>query len=184
MLSTRRLPARPARSRSSMTLAGLADTWRRTARGDNPDWTRLRGALDVLAQHPGRLPDALEPRPKPSGSPVMDALLAGIADKLADDALLPRPAGTKQTPGLESKWSAPGTSAMLAARRAATPPQLKERGLVLDESSLWRGGSSPVPATSRTSRARPNTPSPRPVIFSARPGLVLSDAEVRLVQGG
>ena len=72
----------------------------------------------------------------------MDALLAGIADKLADDARLPRPAWTKRTPRLESEWSAPGTPAMLAARQAATPPQLKERGLVLDEASLWRDRAS------------------------------------------
>ncbi len=142
VLSTQRLPARPVRSPSRTTLAGLSDAWQRTARGDTPDWTRLRGALDVLAQHPELLPDALESRPKPSGSAVMDALLAGIADKLADDARLPRPAWTKRITRLESEWSAPGTPAMLAARRAATPPQLKERGLVLDESSLWRDRAS------------------------------------------
>ena len=142
VLSTRPLPATPARSPSRTTLAGLSDAWQRTARGDTPDWTRLRGALDVLAQHPEMLPDALEPRPKPSGSAVMDALLAGIADKLADDACLPRPAWTKRTPRLKSEWSAPGTPAMLAARRAATPSQLKDRSLVLDESSLWRDRAS------------------------------------------
>jgi transcriptional regulator with XRE-family HTH domain len=141
LLSTRRLPATPARSRST-TLAGLTDAWQRTARGDTPDWTRLRGTLDRLAQHPEMLPDALEPRPKLSGSAVMDTLLAGIAEKLADDACLPRPAWTKRIPRLNSEWSAPGTPAMLAARRAATPPQLKERGLVVDESSLWRDSAS------------------------------------------
>jgi transcriptional regulator with XRE-family HTH domain len=141
VLTTRRLPATPARSRST-TLAGLADAWQRTARGDIPNWTRLRGALDVLAQHPEMLPDALEPCPEPSGSAVMDALLAGIADKLADDAGLPRPAWTKPIPRLTCEWSAPGTPAMLAARRAATPPQLRERGLVVDESSLWRDRAS------------------------------------------
>ena len=72
----------------------------------------------------------------------MDALLAGIADKLADDARLTRPAWTKRTSRLESEWSAPGTPAMLAARRATTPPQLKERRLVLDEASLWRDRAS------------------------------------------
>jgi len=142
VLNTRPLPAKPIRSRSRTTLAGLSDAWQRTARGDTPDWTRLRGALDVLAQHPELLPDALEPRPKPSGSDVMDALLAGIADKLADDARLPRPNWTKRIPRLKAEWSAPGTPAMLAARRAATPPQLKERGLLLDESSLWRDRAS------------------------------------------
>jgi len=49
---------------------------------------------------------------------------------------------TKRTPRLESEWSAPGTPVMLAARRAATPPQLQERGLVLDKSSLWRDRAS------------------------------------------
>ena len=142
VLTTRRLPATPTGPRSRTNLAGLSDAWRRTARGDTPDWTRLRGTLDVLAQHPEQLPDALEARPKPSGSAVMDALLAGIADKLADDAGLPRPTWAKRTPRLESEWSAPGTPAMLAARRATTPPQLQERGLVLDESSLWRGRAS------------------------------------------
>jgi transcriptional regulator with XRE-family HTH domain len=141
VLTTRPLPATPARSRST-ALADLADAWQRTARGDTPDWTRLRGALDLLAQHPEVLPDALEPRPKPSGSAVMDALLAGIAEKLADDARLPRPGWTKRIPRLTSEWSAPGTPTMLAARRAATPPQLKERGLVVDESSLWRDRAS------------------------------------------
>ena len=31
---------------------------------------------------------------------------------------------------------------MITARRAATPPQLKERGVVLDESSLWKDRAS------------------------------------------
>ena len=65
VLTTRRLPAPPSRQPSSKTLAGLSDAWHRTARGDTPDWTRLRGALDVLAQHPEALPDALAPRPQP-----------------------------------------------------------------------------------------------------------------------
>ena len=142
VLTTRRLPATAGRPPSRTALAGLSDAWQRTARGDTPDWTWLRGTLDELAQHPETLPDAIAPRPKPSGSAVMDALLAGIADKLADDAGLPRPAWTKRTPRLKSEWSAPGTPAMLAARRAATPPQLRDRGLVLDESSLWRDRAS------------------------------------------
>lgn len=66
VLTARRLPATPDGPPSMTTLAGLSDAWRRTARGDTPDWTRLRGALDVLVQHPEMLPDALEARPKPS----------------------------------------------------------------------------------------------------------------------
>lgn len=59
VLTTRRLPATPARPPAKTTLAGLSDAWKRTARGDTPDWSQLRGALDVLAQHPELLPGAL-----------------------------------------------------------------------------------------------------------------------------
>ena len=93
VLRTRRLSPTAAWPPSRITLAGLSDAWQRTTRGDTPDWARLRGALDVLAQHPGALPNALAPRPQPSGSAVMDALLAGIADKLADDAAFQGPPG-------------------------------------------------------------------------------------------
>ena len=105
------------------------------------DWTRLRGALDVLALASGAA--AGRPQaPEAVGLGRDGRAARGTADKLADDARLTRPAWTKRTPRLESEWSAPGTPAMLAARRAAAPPQLKERGFVLDESSLWRDRAS------------------------------------------
>jgi DNA-binding XRE family transcriptional regulator len=37
VLTTRRLPATPARPPLRTTLAGLSDAWQRTARGDTPD---------------------------------------------------------------------------------------------------------------------------------------------------
>lgn len=69
---------------------------------------------------------------------MIDALLAGIAEKLADDSGRPRPAWTQQVPALVREWAMPGTPQMIESRRGSTPPQLRDRGLVLDEASLWR----------------------------------------------
>ena len=123
-------------------LADLATAWRREAWGDVPDWTRVRAFLDLLALHPEWVVSASAARPMASGSLMMDALLAGMAEKLADDAGQARPDWVVTVPGLDVEWAAPGTPQMLAARRRTTPPQLSARGLVLDTGSLWR---APVP---------------------------------------
>jgi len=79
-------------------IADLADAWSPGSRGDRPDWTRLRAFLDTLALHPERTGSATLRKPDPSGSAVQDTLLAGIAEKLCDDAGLPRPAWTRRIP--------------------------------------------------------------------------------------
>lgn len=123
----------------SPALARLADAWTRTAGGDVPDWTRLRALLDYLAHHPVQVPDAIAPPPRRSGSRVMDALLAGIAEKLADDTGLPRPSWVRSAPRLKAgEWPLTGTPRMVAAWRARTPVQLAARGIVVDAASLWR----------------------------------------------
>lgn len=121
-----------------VALADLTTAWRRTAFGDSPDWTRFRAVLDQLALHPEAIPRAIRKPPAPSGSDMVDTLLAGIAETLADDTHRPRPAWTRRVPALEGEWTTPGTPRMLQARRACTPVQLRERGLVLDEATLWR----------------------------------------------
>jgi hypothetical protein len=77
-------------------------------------------------------------KPAPSGSALLDTLLAGIAEKTCDDAGLHRPTCARRVPGLPEGWATPGTPAMQEAIRAATPRQLAERGLSIDERSLWR----------------------------------------------
>jgi transcriptional regulator with XRE-family HTH domain len=140
-ITTRSRPAAqaaPPARRPRVELAELATAWKAAPYGDIPDWTRFRGALDQLAQHPDAVAVAIRKRPPPSGSAAIDALLAGIADKLADDAALPRPSWTKQAPTLDKEWATPGTPQMIESRRSSTPRQLRDRGLVLDEASLWR----------------------------------------------
>jgi transcriptional regulator with XRE-family HTH domain len=127
-----------ALSDGRVALANLNTAWRRTAFGDSPDWTRFRAVLDQLALHPEAIPRAIRKPPVPSGSDMVDTLLAGIAETLADDTNQPRPAWTRRVPALECEWATPGTPEMLRARRASTPVQLRERRLVLDEATLWR----------------------------------------------
>ncbi len=88
--------------------------------------------------HPEQVETAIARRPPKSGSLMVDALLAGIAEKLADDAGLLRPSWTRHVPVLSEEWLSPGTPRMQAAFRAATPPQLLRRGLLIDARSLWR----------------------------------------------
>jgi transcriptional regulator with XRE-family HTH domain len=119
------------------TLAELADAWIELPDG-HPDWTRLRSFLDGLALHPDDLETAIIRRPAKSESPVLDSLLAGIAEKLADDAGIGRPGWTRRTPCLSKEWSPFGPPRLIAKWRDAAPSQFLNRGLVVDESSLWR----------------------------------------------
>lgn len=124
-------------------IADLADAWSRDAEGhDWPDWTRLRAFLDHIALHPELTAPATVPAPEPSGSPVMDTLLAAIAEKMCDDAGIARPTWTRRIAPLQEAWSAPATPRMRAVAREATPAQLAARGLVVSRDSLWRSPST------------------------------------------
>jgi transcriptional regulator with XRE-family HTH domain len=130
--STRKPP-----SRRGPVLAELVDAWVESP-DEHPDWTKLRSFLDYLALHPDHVETAIIRRPAKTQSPVLDTLLAGIAEKLADDAGVGRPAWTRRAPSLSQEWSPFGTPRLVATWRDASPPQLLGRGLVIDEPSLWR----------------------------------------------
>jgi hypothetical protein len=102
------------------------------------DWTRLRAFLDYLARHPAHIIDAVAEQPERSGSVLLDNLLAGMAEKLCDDAGVPRPAWTTGIRPLKQEWVAPGTPRMQQATRAVTPTQLADRKVIVSEDSLWR----------------------------------------------
>jgi hypothetical protein len=78
----------------------------------------------------------------PSGFALMDTLLAGIPEKICDDAGLLRPRWPRHVPALSGTCATPGTPAMREAGRAATPHALAERGLSIDEHSVWRRPAS------------------------------------------
>lgn len=125
-------------STPDLTLADLHDAWRSTPRGPRPDWTRLRAFLERLDRHPELIAAAIRSPPRRTRSAMMNALLAGIADKLADDSGLSRPSWTRAAGGLKRCWYSPGTPRMRAAARASAPAQLLRRNLAIREDSLWR----------------------------------------------
>ena len=132
-----------AQAAASTGLADLVDAWTTGATGVRPDWTRLRALTDSLALHPEQTAAAINRTPPPSGSPMLDALLAGMADKLADDHGLRRPAWTRAPLRfLPSPWESPGTPRMRRAALAQTPAQLLEHGIIASLDSLWRDPST------------------------------------------
>lgn len=129
------------------SLADLTDAWSTDDTGqDQPDWTRLRAFTDYLAHHHDVSQAAVISAPDPSGSTFLDALLAGLAEKIADDCGFTRPAWTKRVPALARPWTSFGTPRMQAADRAATPPQLAHRNIFIPSASLWRRASDIEPA--------------------------------------
>ena len=119
-------------------LRALADAWEGSARGDRIDWTRLRAFLDHVALHPEEVAAAITPAPRPSGSALLDNLLAGIAETLADEQAIGSPVWTAQVPPLDVAWTTPGTPRSQEVARAATPAALAARGMTLAHTSLWR----------------------------------------------
>lgn len=128
----------------TVSLAGLSDARSNTPWGEAIDWTRLRAAIDDLTMHPEDLQSAIATPPPRSGSTRLDALLAGIAEKLADDAGLRRPSWCKTVPALAERWEPPGTPWMVARAAASAPEQLRRRNIFLGEAELWRDSSETV----------------------------------------
>jgi transcriptional regulator with XRE-family HTH domain len=119
-------------------LADLVDAWKVEQGSAPPNRTRLRAFLDMLAQRPELAGPATIRMPAPSGSALMDNLLASIAEKVADDAGIPRPPWTKRIPKLAERWVSSGTPRMRAEAEATTPEPLARRGITLRADSLWR----------------------------------------------
>ncbi len=118
--------------------AGLGDLTRAWSMRDGNvrlQWSQWRGFLDRLVLHPELIAEVIYPVPPPSGHRIVDSLIAAVAEKLADDAALPRPSWTGSVPGLVEPYS-PRTARQIAGRNV--PIQLSERGLLIDAESLWR----------------------------------------------
>lgn len=118
------------------SVASLVDAWNEEA--GRPDWARVRALLDTLDLHPEYRSSATIREPDPSGSPVMDNLMAGIAETIADLEGFRPPGWTKRIHPSSEEWAPPGTPRMLEARKATTPQRLADRHLVVDGESLWR----------------------------------------------
>lgn len=120
-------------------LGDLVSAWSTRGGQIRLDWTRWRALLDSLALRPERVPDAIYVPPPPAGEPIIDSLLAAIAEKLADDAGLPRPAWCVQVPHLDEPYRPP---VLRHVPGRTVPSQLKDRGLLIDTESLWRNAAA------------------------------------------
>ena len=78
------------------------------------------------------------PEPPRSRSEIMNALLAGMAEKLADDAGITRPSWTRKRPPLTEPWSIATRPSKRAEAEAATPIQFLHRKLLIPETTIWR----------------------------------------------
>lgn len=128
-----------ANAQQQLRLADLSEAWIEDARhAHHPDWTRLRGLADQLTLRPTLIAQAIMPEPPRSRSEIMDALLAGMAEKLADDAGITRPSWTRRRPPLTEPWSVATRPAKRAEAEAATPVQFLHRKLLIPETTIWR----------------------------------------------
>ena len=131
----RRIPHRTARGldRSETTSPSS-----HAAGEAQPNWTQWRAFADQLTLRPFLTAAAIAPAPAPSGSEFVDNLLAGTAEKLADDTGIRRPSWTLRFPPLRTPWRALGTPRMRADHAARTPPQFAARNITLPATSIWR----------------------------------------------
>lgn len=131
------LEIKPGDETEPLDLASLAPHWSTSALGDRPNWPRYRAFLDALGERPERVRRLISRRPDPSGSNLIDNVLAAIAEKCADDAGVRRPAWTRATPALEESYRS-DAPAWRRAQARPIPPQFAARGLDLPADSLWR----------------------------------------------
>lgn len=127
---------RGSSARANPTLAQLVTV--PEPKNDEIDWTSLRAFTDHLALHPERTALAIHDRPRPSGSRLLDNLLAGIAEKSADDIKIRRPNWAALVSALDAPWLSPGTPRIQQRARDQAPPQLAHRNVLVARSAIWR----------------------------------------------
>lgn len=120
-------------------LSDLSDAWIEDAlQNQHPDWVQFRRFADQLKLRPVLIAQAIMPEPPRSKSPLIDTLLAAIAEKLADDAGISRPRWTRQRPPLRHTWTVAIRPSKRAEFEASAPPQFIRRGLMIPETTIWR----------------------------------------------
>jgi transcriptional regulator with XRE-family HTH domain len=133
--STLVVESRPREDR--LTLAELATAFDEEAGRLRIDWTRLRALVDRVEQHPESLADAIADPPA-SAVPLLNAILAALAEQLAEEHGIERPRWTRTIGRLSDPWSPPSTPRMRAAFEHSTPEAFRRRNLVLSRSALFR----------------------------------------------
>ena len=113
--------------------------------GEQLDFTALRAVVDYLYLHPAQLARVIAPQPAPSGSPVLDNVLAAMAETLADGAGVARPVWARSVAPLATPWDSPATPGMRDRHLADTGPQFAERRVHVPTTALWRRRAPVIP---------------------------------------
>lgn len=120
-----------------LSLAELATAWSDQAGRVKIDWTRLRAFVDRIQQDTAALPGAIADPPAPT-HPLLNAILAALAEQLADEYDIERPRWIRAFGPLDEPWAPPSTPRMRASFEESTPEAFRRRNLVLPRSALFR----------------------------------------------
>lgn len=121
----------------ALSLAELATAFSGENGQRKIDWTRLRGFVDWVQLHPEVLPEAIADPPAPT-FPLLNVILAALAEQLADEHDIERPRWTRAYGPLDETWSPPSTPRMRASFEESTPEAFRRRNVVLSRSALFR----------------------------------------------
>lgn len=119
------------------TLAELATAVDERAGRFKMDWTRIRGFVDWVEQHPNRLEEAIADPPA-STVHLLNVILAALAEQLATEHDTQRPRWTRAFGPLDESWSPPSTPRMLARFEESAPEPFRRRNIALPRSTLFR----------------------------------------------
>ncbi|MFC5265506.1 helix-turn-helix domain-containing protein [Kribbella qitaiheensis] len=133
----RRLSLAVTEQQTNLSIETLPDAYSEDAKS-KINWTRLRAFIDHVTAHEDLTAEAIGTPPSRTGNIAFDSLLAGIAEKLADDAGIPRPRWTRSVPAAPAPWETPGTPRRIKEARAHAPEQLASRNIWLATQDLWR----------------------------------------------
>lgn len=132
------LELRATEAENEPRLADMANSLDDEASLTHINWTRLRGFIDWARAHPDRIPALIHQPPPRTTEPLLDNLLAGIAEKLAADTGLQRPRWCSKVPPLAAPYETPGTPRMRERTRSETPEPFAHRNVFINAHSLWR----------------------------------------------
>ena len=119
------------------TLAELSNAWTDHDGRMKIDWTRLRAFVDRMELHPKGLPAAIADSPAPTHQ-LVNAILASLAEQLADEHHVERPRWARGVGPLDQPWSPPSTPRMQRSAVESTPPAFMRRNIIIPRSALFR----------------------------------------------
>ena len=119
-------------------LSDMADALDDEASATGINWTRLRGFIDWARAHPDRIRGAIHQPPPRTGAPLLDNILAGMAEQLAVDAHIEQPRWCSKVPPLAQPYETAGTPRMQERSRAQTLESFAARNVFIAAHNLWR----------------------------------------------